>query len=249
MALRLHLFGTCRVVGPAGVLCGRVARPRQLAFLALAAVPPGGTTRDRIGSYLWPQSASADARHLVADTLHLLRKHLGGGALRSVGESICIDGSRVSCDLREFRSARAAGEWERMLELYEGPFLDGFHGAGGAELERWTDNERLRCAEVALLAVRKLVARCEARGRISRAVEWLRRGRAVDPFDEGITRELMRLLALTGDRAAAVRAYRTLRRRLSTELDLAPSPATRAVHDAIVAGEGADGPRTENVIP
>lgn len=236
MPFRLYLFGTCRLAAPQGPVGGRVAQPRQLAFLALAAVPPGGTTRDRIGSYLWPDSSPSDARHLVADTLHILRKCLGERSLRSTGESISVDPSEVSCDLTEFRAAWAAGEWERMLQLYEGPFMDGFHGAGGAELEQWIEAERMRCGEVAILAVERLVALCEDRGDLSQAVAWLQRGRAVDPFHEGITRKLMRLLDLLGDRAAAVQAYRTLRRRLSRELDLQPSPATRAVRDAILAG-------------
>ncbi|NIP57489.1 MAG: hypothetical protein GWM92_04740 [Gemmatimonadetes bacterium] len=242
MPFRLHLFGTCRITGPDGLVEGRVSRPRQLAFLALASAPSGGTTRDRIGAYLWPDTSPSDARHLVADTLHILRKELGDEGLRSVGECICLDPSGIWCDVPEFRAARAAEEWERMLELYEGPFLDGFHGPGGGDFERWVEGERLRCREVALYAVHRLAALRESRGDLVGAADCLRRGRAVDPFDEQITRKLMAFLARLGNRAEAVRAYRTLDRRLSRELDLRPSPETRAVREAILAGEASGEP-------
>jgi len=226
MAYRLHLFGTCRVEGLQGLLAGRVTHPRQLAFLALVGTSQGGTTRDRLGAYLWPEAPPSGMRHLVADALYLLRGVLGKEALTTAGESIRLDPERVSCDVAEFRAARKAGRWGRMLELYEGPFLDGFHGAGGIELEGWIETERVRCQEVALGAVGALVDRSLRCGDLSEAIDWLRRGRAIDPFDEVITRRLMRLLAQIGNRAEAVRAYTLLRDRLSRDLELAPSPET-----------------------
>lgn len=124
-----------------------------------------------------------------------------------------------------------------MLELYEGPFLDGFHGAGGAEFERWIENERIRCEEVAIRAVGKLIDLSLARNEPQEAIAWLRRGRAIDPLDEDITRQLMRLSARLGNRAEAVRSYHLLRRRLRRELELMPSPRTRAVLNEIRAGD------------
>ncbi len=235
----LHLFGTGHLAGPAGIVMGRVAQPRQLAFLALVATPPGGMTRDRIGVYLWPESSHSEARHLVADTLYLLRRSLGEDSLCTAGESICLNPKLVACDVTRFRVAHAAGEWERMLEIYEGPFLDGFHGAGGAELQMWIEDERMRCQEVALQAVARLVESCEARGDVAGAVEWLRRGRSVAPFDEVITRGLMRLCACRGNQAEAVMAYKTLEHRLLQELDLMPSPETQELLEELRAG----GPR------
>lgn len=39
-----------------------------------------------------------------------------------------------------------------MVELYRGPFLDGFHGAGGRSWEQWVEDERIRCREEAAAA-------------------------------------------------------------------------------------------------
>lgn len=234
MSLRLHLFGTPRLEGPNGPVGGRCAMPRQLAFLALVGAPVGGMTRDRIASYLWPENP--EPRALVADVLHILRRSLGEEALRTVGESVCLDPSHIGCDVGDFRAAASAGDWERMLRLYEGPFLDGFHGTGGGDFERWAEDERVRCREIALQASVRLADRCEGSGNLPDAAEWLRRGRAVDPYDEGIARRLMMLLVRAGDRAGAVRIYRDLHRRLRTELGLDPSPRTRDLARRV--GEG-----------
>jgi DNA-binding SARP family transcriptional activator len=231
----LRLFGTGHLAGPAGILTGRVAQPRQLAFLALVATPPGGMTRDRIGTYLWPESTQSETRHLVADILYVLRKSLGEDGFATPGECICLNPGRMDCDVTEFRAAYTAGDWKRMLDIYEGPFLDGFHGAGGAELQLWIEDERMRCKEVALLAVARLVEACEARGDVAGAIEWLRRGRSVAPFDEVITRRLMRLSARRGNWAEAVMAYNALQHRLLHDLDLMPSPETQALLEELRA--------------
>lgn len=237
---RLHLFGTCHLRGPSGFVSGRASQPRQLAFLAVIAASPGGATRDRIADLLWPEGSQFDARHLVADTLHVLRRTLGEGSAVTAGESVYLDPARVWCDQAEFLAARSAADPERMLELYQGPFLDGFHGAGGPGFVEWVEGERLRCGEVALEAAKSLVGSCVARGDISQAIAWLRPGRAIDPFDEALAGDLMRLLSVVGNRAEAVRVYRLLHERLSRELDLAPSAQTRALYEQVVEGSVPD---------
>jgi DNA-binding SARP family transcriptional activator len=105
----------------------------------------------------------------------------------------------------------------------------------GADLRMWIEDERMRCQEVALQAVARLAESCEVRGDVAGAIEALRRGRSVAPFDEVITRGLMRLCAGRGNRAEAVMAYKTLKHRLLQELDLMPSPETQMLLEELEA--------------
>ena len=78
---RLRLFGWIALEG-AGGCCRAVARratqKRRLALLALlAAAPERALTRDRLIGYLWPDSDTEQARHLLSVSVYELRKALG----------------------------------------------------------------------------------------------------------------------------------------------------------------------------
>jgi len=69
----------------------------------------------------------------------------------------------------------------------------------------------------------------------------------LDPWREEAHRQLMRALALSGQRSAALAQYGTCRRVLAHELDAAPSQETTLLFDKIQAGELASGDRRHNL--
>ena len=64
-------------------------------------------------------------------------------------------------------------------------------------------------------------------GDLTRAVNWARRRASLDPFSEEGARLVMRRLAESGDRPAALLVYDRLCERLRRELSIAPSHKTR----------------------
>src|SRR5207248_6337848 len=85
-------------------------------------------------------------------------------------------------------------------------------------------------------ALSRLASAAEPDGDIAAAIAQTRRRLALDPLHEPTHRELMRLLARSGDRAAALGQYREAVRLLDQELGVAPAAETRAMRDAIEAG-------------
>lgn len=238
---RLKLFGGVSVEGPEGPLRGRIVQRRQLALLALlAATRVDPMSRDKLVGILWPEIAPDRSRQRLSDTLHVLRKTLGDAAVLTPGEDLALNDEVVRCDVRDFRRAMAAGAWERALELYAGPLLDGFHVDGPAELERWVDRERRRARRDARRAAGELATAAEAEGAPREAARWARRALAIEPYDEVAARELIRLLALGGDRAAAVEAYESFAERYRTDLEMEPSAETEALLREIRHGNGLD---------
>ncbi|WP_394430833.1 AfsR/SARP family transcriptional regulator [Streptomyces sp. SGAir0957] len=54
------------------------------------------------------------------------------------------------------------------------------------------------------------------------------------PYHENVHAQLMRALYASGRRAAALEAYQSLRRRMSDDLGITPSPATRTLHHTML---------------
>ncbi|TFH62120.1 MAG: hypothetical protein E4G90_09430, partial [Gemmatimonadales bacterium] len=144
----LRLFGGISLHARSGAAVPeRVVQQRPLAVLALLAVArEGGSTRDKLIGYLWPESEKERARHRLADVVYLIRKSLGEDAVLSAGDMLRLNAAVVQSDVGAFLDALDSKDRETAVELYKGPFLDGFNASGAPEFERWVESERQRLA-------------------------------------------------------------------------------------------------------
>jgi TolB-like protein/DNA-binding SARP family transcriptional activator/Flp pilus assembly protein TadD len=222
----LRLFGGACIEGDGSPLTGPVAQRRRLALLALlAASPDGRLAREKLCAHLWPESGEAESRASLADAVYVLRRHLGKAALLSVGDELRLNPERIGSDLQRFRAAVAAGDFEQAVELYAGPFLDGFFVHGAAEFERWAEAERQRCVDDYGLALEALASRREAAGHAAAALAVWRRLSQHDPYSSRVALALMRALAAAGAREAAIQHGLAFRRLLHDEIGADPDPA------------------------
>jgi DNA-binding SARP family transcriptional activator len=221
---QLELFGGVRIVGPGGPLGGRVAQRRQLALLAFLALHDRPISRDRLLAVFWPETDTERARHALSDAIYVIRRALGDDALRSHGDDLLLDRDRVQSDVAAFQGALAAGALELAVDLYAGPFLDGFHPGAGAEFENWLQSERARLSNICLTAAESVAAERERAGDPAAAVAWWRRAAALEPHNSRIALGLTRALADSGDRAGAVRFADLHARLLADEYGIAPPP-------------------------
>jgi TolB-like protein/DNA-binding SARP family transcriptional activator/Tfp pilus assembly protein PilF len=204
--LSLKLFGGASLVGEAGPLAGAPAQRHRLALLALlATAPEGKASRDRLVALLWPESGEAAARRILNVALHALRKHLGDEALVSLGDDVQLRPAAVPSDVGRFRAALEAGDRRTAVELYAGPFLDGFHLGGAAEFGRWAEGVRDGLARAHHEALEALAEEAGAAGDARAAAGWWRRLAAEDPLNARVALRLMQALERSGDRAGALR--------------------------------------------
>jgi hypothetical protein len=152
--------------------------------------------------------------------------------LRAGNESVGIDPKRLWCDATALESAMDAGRLEEALDLWHGEFLPGLHVDGG-EFERWLDGARDRLARRAVASCRSLSQQAEEAGDPARAIAWTRRLTELAPYDETGWQRLILLLDHHGDRAGALMAYENLTAGLREELEVEPSPETRALAQGI----------------
>jgi tetratricopeptide (TPR) repeat protein len=101
----------------------------------------------------------------------------------------------------------------------------------------WADEERAAVAKLGV-DVRRTAARAAlAIGDFSAARDMSEAVVAADPYDEGALQVFMAALAHGGQPGTALATFARARKRLREELGVDPSPATDAVHKAILQGK------------
>jgi DNA-binding SARP family transcriptional activator len=214
-------------------LTGPPTQRRRLALLALlAASHPCGLTRAKVVAYLWPERGVERARNLLSQAIYVLRKTFGEAAIQAAGEELRLNPDVIACDVVLFQQALAAGDAKRAVDLYSGPFLDGFFLSGAPEFEYWADGERERYRR-AYAAVLESLARSAEASDVAASVEWWLRLAAEDPGSSRVTLRLMEALEATGDRAGALRQARIHAALLETEFDAQPDPDVAALADRL----------------
>jgi len=247
--IRLRTLGTLDLRDAEGVeLRSILAQPKRLALLVYLAVctPHGFHRRDRLLALFWPESETERARATLNRAIYFLRRELGDGILVSRGdEEIGLNAERFWCDAAAFDDAYDQGDAVQCMELYRGDLLGGFF-AEASGFEAWLEGERGRLRGYASEAAWALSSDEEVRGNVLEAARWARQGAELAPFREVGIRRLLELLDRAGDRSGAALAYQEFAQRLAAELEVAPSPETRAVVDAIRSRDQANGGAVPN---
>src|SRR5215211_5904998 len=209
MALTVSLLGSPRVE--------RDGRPvsfdtrKAVALLAYLALDDRPHSRDALAEFLWPGHDNEHARGALRRTLSTLRRAIGGQHLDATRDRIALTrGPELEIDVDRFRSLTAEGASEAALEqaaeLFNGDLLDGFSPRGSPAFDDWQIGEASALERELASALRRLVELLVARGDFEQAVPRAQRWLELDPLHEPAHRELIRLYAWSGDRAAAPRA-------------------------------------------
>ena len=129
------------------------------------------------------------------------------------------------------------------LDLYAGELLPADRYEGWAEQKRG----ELRRLHLDLLV--ELAGIYEERGEYGPAIEALTNATAREPAREEAHAGLMRLYALSGRRAEAIRQYEVLEEVLLREIGVEPGPSSRALRQEILSGAHSEGARAPGISP
>lgn len=222
--LRLRTFGGITLArGEDAPLTGAATQRRRLAILALLAVSGDrGLSRDKLIAILWPESDPERARHNLNQLLHAERRQFEAPGLFAGVKTLRLDPALIWTDVGAFERALEGHELAAAVELYRGPFLDGFFVTGAPEFERWTQTQRDRYSDRCRQAIIQLAREAAESGDSAAAAYWWRRGFELDPLDSGIALGLVEALVESGDKPGALRSARRHEEALREELDLPP---------------------------
>ncbi len=201
-------------------------------------------SRRRLAFTFWPDSPESQALTNLRNLLHRLRR-----SIPNADRFLIISGQTVqwrpdspySLDVADFEEAitRAnrvgkMGETgmeqealERAVSIYRGELLPGCY-------DDWVWPERERLRRMFLSALERLILVLEKEGNLDKAIKYAHRMIKELPMREGSYRHLMRLYALSGEKANALRLYRDLSEMLNREMGLNPAPITRDLYRIIL---------------
>jgi DNA-binding SARP family transcriptional activator len=238
-ALEIALLGPPRVFrGGAPAAVDTRKATALLAHLALVGRP---RSREALCALLWPDQDPEHARGALRRTLSALRKAVGEQWIDTAADSVALrDGPGLAFDVRRFRALAAPDATPDALaaavELFRGELLEGFFLRDSPEFDAWCAHEADLLGRELGAALARLVRALADRGEHARAIGHARRWLALDSLHEPAHRELIRLYARSGDRAAALAQYRTCVRTLSQELGVGPVEETAALFEQLSDG-------------
>ena len=242
--IRIRTFGALTIErdGIAPTTSRKESRKPLDLLKLLIAWESGPVPVDRLSAALWPDADGDASRNSFDNTLHRLRKLLGGdrhlvlvagGLSLNVAtcwtDSAALDTVLSQIDVlpTESSAAEVLTVADHALALYRGAFLAGDEAHSAVVVAR---------ARIDTRFARQLSTaawRLEALGNPAAAAHIYERVLERQPLAENIYRRLITCLLSQGQRAEAFDAYRRCRQQLLVLLNMPPSAETEALADAI----------------
>lgn len=221
---------------------------KALALIAHLVLSDRARSREAVCGLLWPDHDASRARGALRRTLSTVRRAIGEERILTAGDSIALRrGPDLEVDVDRFRlltrGDASLSDLDAAVGVFAGDLLEGFSLRANVEFDDWCRGEADELGRELSFALMRLVVGLTARGDYARALSYARRWLAADPLHEPAHRELIRLHALTGDRAAALEQYRECVRTLSRELGVAPLRDTADLYEQVNDGRLTPGPR------
>jgi DNA-binding SARP family transcriptional activator len=207
--------------------------------------------RGKLAGLLWPDQPERVARHNLSQTLLRLRQVLQDRTaephfLIVTRQTIQFNqASPYQLDVQAFEAYLAATtdderskvhNLRRAVALYHGDFLHHFYLAESDLFEEWAMTKRAYWRQQVFGALEQLVAHYDTTRAYELGQHYAWQLVELDTLREESHRSLMRLLALNGQRSAALAQYDTCYHVLTTEFDVEPAPETVALYEQIRDG-------------
>jgi DNA-binding SARP family transcriptional activator len=178
------------------------------ALLYYLAVTRRAHARLALSGMFWGDSTEEQSRRSLRSVLSNLRELVGSHLTITAHEiaftpigSYWLDVHAFEADTGHLSTGSDVGQVQRALALYRGDFLEGFYVRDAPEFEQWMLAQRQRLHERAIQTWKLLVNLHEHAGDWQQAIDAARRLLELDPWREEVHRQLMGLLARSGQRS------------------------------------------------
>lgn len=229
-----------------------------LAYLAVEADRPH--RREHLATLFWPERDRRTALQSLSQAFYRLRRAFilpatAAPLLHITSQTIQFNlASDHRLDVREFANLLDAcrvhqhalqadcpeclARLQQAAALVRGNFLEGFSLRDSPEFDEWVLFQRERLRHLAIQTLSTLASGHARRGDSAQALMFAQRWLSIDPWQEQAHCQVMRALAASGQRHAALAQFETCRRILAAELGVEPAPATVALYEQIRAADG-----------
>jgi DNA-binding SARP family transcriptional activator len=230
---------------PEVILDGRpitFARRGSIGLLVYLALSGKAHARESLATLLTGDGSEDQARKHLSNVLIDLRQHIGEYVVTDRQTVAFARGRPHRLDVAEFQTDVAQSlatdspvELQRAIGLYRDEFLSGLSLIGAPDFESWLLAEREELRGQYMLALRAQVESSLRRCAWNSGIAAARRLISEEPWLEEAHRQLMLLLARSGQRQSAIAQYQSCRRVLREELGVEPQPETTALYNRLRA--------------
>ena len=239
--LQLATMGHLKLSQDGMPLIGLVSAKAQ-ALLCYLAVTGRAHSRQALAGLLWSELPEADARRNLRGVIMRLRQYvelylqITHQTLQFNPESAYWLDVEVLSNLTQTNGDVNASQLRDAVALYRGEFLEDFSVRDAPMFEEWLTLQRSRLRDLMLRAYFSLGMAYTAQGLYEDAALFLQRLLVLNPVQEDAHRQLMLVLALSGQRTAALSHFEQCRQILWAELGVEPAPETAVLLEQIRAG-------------
>jgi len=231
--LELKLLGSPHILLDGRPVSGLSAAKSQ-ALLFYLAVNGWPQTRLTLAGLLWPAKREADALANLRQALYHLRNALPD--YMEINRLTVALNAALPCQVDALLFENQLAAQPEAVDLYTGEFLAGFYVDEAEPFDAWAVVIRERLHRLATEALHQLVTEAVTQQKASAGLRYANQWLALEPWREEAHRQLMRLLAGSGQRSAALSQYQTCRDLLATELGAQPDAETVALYQQIKEG-------------
>jgi DNA-binding SARP family transcriptional activator len=259
--LSLMLMGQFRAVLDGQVVTAFESDKVRALLAYLAVESDRAHSRAALATLLWPGYPEEHARANLRRALYQLRQILGDTATTTpfllvtrqdvqfrpeTSHTVDVTTFRALLDRQvahEHAESRGCGVCVQLLRqatgLYHGDFLAGLAIPDSAPFQEWCQSQQEQLHVHALDSLSLLAELHALRGENAQAQLYARLQLRMEPWREIAHQQLMRALAGSGQRAAAIGQYHACRSILKAELSLAPDAQTTSLYEQIRDGRPA----------
>lgn len=243
--ISIKLFGKLQIESAVGKPIPVSGSKTQGLIACLALNTDVHISRDRLMTLFWGDRFNDQARQSLRQAISKLRRLLedvNGDIILADPDRVGFNPEKVKVDVDEFERLAEQNTPDDALSainLLQGPLLDGLYGQQ-ADFDDWLASERQRIATKATRVFEEAAKQQMKAGRGDAALHTVRRLIKLDPLRDASQIILIKILAQSGERAAAIQHYNSYVATLKAELGVGTGPDLQRLINEI---------RSENFTP
>ncbi|MCB0029178.1 MAG: tetratricopeptide repeat protein [Anaerolineales bacterium] len=237
MSWQIKLLGVLQIENEAGEISDVMKSNKGSALLAYLLVTNAAQPRELLADLLWDATSTKQSLQNLRALLTRLRKWLP--ELEVTRKQVRFPAeTAISLDYYSLLAGLDSDDAEQIsaaLVLYRGDLLEGFYLEDAPRFNEWLLLTREKFRQRVIGAFRQLCGQYQAQNDWVKGVTVAQRWLALDELDEEALRQLLQLLAASGQINVALQQYEVSRQRLWEELGVEPMDETRQLVTQIEA--------------
>jgi predicted ATPase/DNA-binding SARP family transcriptional activator len=194
-----------------------------LWLLAFVALQDDWVSRKDLAELLWDDVDLASGLNNLRQLLHRNKNLEWAATLESSSQALRLTGNT---DIKNFRRACQAADWQTALQEYSGSLLEGLRPQGLEQLEGFFDTERSILQSDWREALIGRTQTLERNGDSAELFELLQTLLEVDPYNEEALHSFLKKALALGQAERGTRAFQAFAQRIRADLGLEPLSET-----------------------